>query len=597
MPSYYINPTGSNSAGRDGLSSATAWANLYYAAGRAIEVGDKIIPAPGTYIETARCTVRPGVSIEGTNRNTTIFKVHFTASNIQDAYMVFTTGTSSTQHVTGITLDGDGYTGNNAIIVYDRKFVDISYCIIKDFEIQGVRFDGGSLGNNGNSLHNNIISDCNGVSGDRRSGIFIKNQTGLLVYENDFTQIWRPVWDTTGDGIRYEGGNRGVKIYRNNLNGLYADQANQHNEWCFLFEAWDSNKDDGIGWGLEFYENNIVGEVDFGSGLNKGTYPFSLSFHDNRIGDPATHGASIGKIGVQFEEIIWDVLIYKNKIKNLDRPIYFCNNGTVHGSSSGGDFRRINIHSNIVHDITYNYSHGGAVTFAGSGSPSRLEDITIRNNTFDANIGSPAEYGIYLDGRANSTRIIIQNNIVEGFSLAAVKVLDNGGSMSYLTLQKNLFYGNGNSNNLSADISVSNLTNDGGTKSDPLFVDRVNKDYHLTQTSPAKWTGMGVGLLTDYDGVVWASPNPSRGALEFQSGVPVIIPVTSVIVTGTGGSTTITVDKATLQMIATVLPENATNKNVTWSVVNGTGQATINSSGLLTPVKNGTVTVKANSIG
>jgi uncharacterized protein YjdB len=51
----------------------------------------------------------------------------------------------------------------------------------------------------------------------------------------------------------------------------------------------------------------------------------------------------------------------------------------------------------------------------------------------------------------------------------------------------------------------------------------------------------------------------------------------------------------TIQMGATILPSNATNKTVSWSVINGTGQATINTSGLLTPVVNGSVTVKATA--
>ncbi len=51
-------------------------------------------------------------------------------------------------------------------------------------------------------------------------------------------------------------------------------------------------------------------------------------------------------------------------------------------------------------------------------------------------------------------------------------------------------------------------------------------------------------------------------------------------VTGAGGSTTITTDNGTLQLTATVTPSDATNKTVTWSVVNGTGQATINTQDL-----------------
>jgi uncharacterized protein YjdB len=72
-----------------------------------------------------------------------------------------------------------------------------------------------------------------------------------------------------------------------------------------------------------------------------------------------------------------------------------------------------------------------------------------------------------------------------------------------------------------------------------------------------------------------------------------VIPVTGITVTGSGGSSIITTDNGTLQLTAAVSPTNATNQTVTWSIVNGTGQATISSSGLVTAVSNGTVTARA----
>jgi hypothetical protein len=48
-------------------------------------------------------------------------------------------------------------------------------------------------------------------------------------------------------------------------------------------------------------------------------------------------------------------------------------------------------------------------------------------------------------------------------------------------------------------------------------------------------------------------------------------------------------------MIASVLPSNATNKNVTWSWVNGSGTASLSGSGLLTALTNGTGTIYATA--
>ena len=74
-----------------------------------------------------------------------------------------------------------------------------------------------------------------------------------------------------------------------------------------------------------------------------------------------------------------------------------------------------------------------------------------------------------------------------------------------------------------------------------------------------------------------------------------VIPVDNIVVSGAGGSSTIGTDGGTLQLTATVSPPGATDKTVTWSIINGTGQATISSSGLVTAVSNGTVTAGATA--
>jgi prepilin-type N-terminal cleavage/methylation domain-containing protein len=71
------------------------------------------------------------------------------------------------------------------------------------------------------------------------------------------------------------------------------------------------------------------------------------------------------------------------------------------------------------------------------------------------------------------------------------------------------------------------------------------------------------------------------------------VPVTSITVTSS--SSTINVKGQTLQMGVTVLPSNATNKSVSWTIDNTT-LATIDQNGLLTPLKNGTVTVTATAL-
>lgn len=64
-------------------------------------------------------------------------------------------------------------------------------------------------------------------------------------------------------------------------------------------------------------------------------------------------------------------------------------------------------------------------------------------------------------------------------------------------------------------------------------------------------------------------------------------------ITITSGDDKITTDNGTLKLSAKVLPVNATNDDVEWSVENKTGKATISSNGVLTAETNGTVIVKA----
>ena len=50
-----------------------------------------------------------------------------------------------------------------------------------------------------------------------------------------------------------------------------------------------------------------------------------------------------------------------------------------------------------------------------------------------------------------------------------------------------------------------------------------------------------------------------------------------------------------MQLNAAILPADATNKTVTWSIQNGTGNASINASGLVTAISNGIVTAWATA--
>jgi len=105
--------------------------------------------------------------------------------------------------------------------------------------------------------------------------------------------------------------------------------------------------------------------------------------------------------------------------------------------------------------------------------------------------------------------------------------------------------------------------------------------------------GTDLGIIYDAAGNVYDNPTPAIGAFEYPEVEPTL--VESIDIWGTGGATTIESEGGTLQMLKKTLPVDATDTTVVWSVIEGTGDAEISSSGLLTAQANGTVTVRATA--
>jgi len=72
-------------------------------------------------------------------------------------------------------------------------------------------------------------------------------------------------------------------------------------------------------------------------------------------------------------------------------------------------------------------------------------------------------------------------------------------------------------------------------------------------------------------------------------------PIEDIVVSGEGGSSEVSLG-STLQLLAEVFPLEADFKDVKWSVEEGSGQATIDENGLLTPTSMGMVTVMATAM-
>lgn len=156
------------------------------------------------------------------------------------------------------------------------------------------------------------------------------------------------------------------------------------------------------------------------------------------------------------------------------------------------------------------------------------------------------------------------------------------------------------------DIEANNY-NRYGASSDPIATDGRSEWAFDMTTEPTRYTfdvtfdqmvettvqmvsfQLGTsGVVTYLDSMWLVSVDDLEKVTEY-------IPVTDIVVSGADGATNVEPD-ATLQMSAAVYPEDADYKEIRWSVVDGSGSATIDAAGLLTGVTAGTVTVIASAV-
>lgn len=95
--------------------------------------------------------------------------------------------------------------------------------------------------------------------------------------------------------------------------------------------------------------------------------------------------------------------------------------------------------------------------------------------------------------------------------------------------------------------------------------------------------------------------NANAGAPRFQGssircikGQQAAVPQSLIVSVQNNAEAKITTNNGTLQLIASILPENA-DQSATWAIISGSEFATINATGLVTAIANGTIMVKAVS--
>ncbi|MFA9213474.1 MAG: Ig-like domain-containing protein [Candidatus Methylacidiphilales bacterium] len=216
--------------------------------------------------------------------------------------------------------------------------------------------------------------------------------------------------------------------------------------------------------------------------------------------------------------------------------------------------------------VTWSVTNPGVATINSNGI---LTAITNGNSvvTATANDGS----GIFATRSINITGQIIPAILVSSVSISSQNNLRNitqpNGTLNFFT---NILPKNATDTTVNWDVD--------------------NKNIATINTT---------GTLTALDnGTVKVKATSNDGSLKSDS-ITIIISgqffkVSSIIIGTEGNAVSITKANGTLAMIANILPKNATDTNVTWSV-NNPSIATISSNGVLTAKNNGMVRVIANA--
>ena len=512
----YVDPLGDDA---DDGSLATPWLTLHHACLSAAQQGDKIHLSAGTFPEVETCDLSVGVSIEGAGSASSIIESSVTGSWVPYLYLYSDNqGTNGGQTISGITIHCN-LTTYAAVWIASRSNVHIHDCMLVESKNYGVIFNaqagnpGGppTIWATGNEFTNNTLNNCSGDTFDSGyhygdGSLAIGGQDGMVIHGNTINENL----GRYGYGIKFynEGHNKGVKIYDNYVE--VAPDLDVDNSWDFAMEFWYSEG------GIEIFNNTIIGSVDIAGGYTlRGTYPYGMDLHDNIIGPEELR--NVTEVAITLEGEWHDVYVRNNLIRNVSHGMASYLDPS--GASCNGLHLYYNVFDNIglVEDTPPEYQ-GHGMTFSSTHHDNLVDTIEILNNTFVANSACTTMWGIGLCDFGAVTHVTIRNNIVVGFYYGPVYGAGGTGiSINGLSIENNLFFGNGNGNDprYSNLEPSNNVTQNNVKNEDPLFVPTMS--YHLQEDSPAVDAGLDVGLTEDRDhSPVPFNSNPDIGAYEFH---------------------------------------------------------------------------------
>ncbi len=565
---YYISPSGNDVTGDGSLGNP--WKTLVKATTAVTTAGDLIHVLAGTYTETTTCNLAVGVSLSGDGQYNTILRSNVTAAFTPLLMLSSAEGTNGNQIISDLRFEGQ-LTTQFGILVSGRSNVEIKNCRFYDFFDVGVCFRGRTdflddaphnygaptIYSTGNSFHdcymwnNANIDDTYG-----RGNLEIGGQIGILVYNDSIIQTARA---TGFNGYCMKNVNqgwiKGMKVYNCYLevNPFHcATNGGCNNRWDFAFEFSDNQ-------GLEFFNNRVLGSCDQNFQY-KGSYPYSVYYHDNVFGWPSLNTNPTW--GIILEYSTSDAKFERNTFMNVTIPFWFV-------PRSGDTLHRDTIRNNLAYGMgTTGGYDGRAIKQQGDFSNNPANGWVIDNNTFIGKTGGQGTFGIDipLGSTAGVSNNKCRNNIVANFSVGIHS--GGGANMSDILINNNL------TDNVTTAISL------GGTPSGTYSTTgnisaapNLNSSYQPNTGSPAIDAGINVGL----------SFNGSAPDIGFyETGGADVTPPTVISVVPSNGATGVTIsDNVVLTFSENLNPATVTSSSVsivgvTSSVSYSTGVVTIN---------------------
>jgi uncharacterized protein YjdB len=414
--------------------------------------------------------------------------------------------------------------------------------------------------------------------GLRLEGIQIRlvNMPGYSVeYRTHVQNVgWEKTWSADGDvsgtygqSLRLEGiqirivkAGADLSEYDSILETITKTEADE-----FTIYSWERLK--------SALENNIVttsnsqDEVDAATAAIEEAYNDLESMADAVVyGKAGTYGLS-GSITTINQDVIVtaDGVILQNlKIKGnliiteaVEDGNVTLNNVTVEGKTyvRGGGENSIHINGGVYNTVTVQATYDGKVRIVAKNSAGL--DIIIADDVYGDEI---ILEGIFDQVLVDTPKAKITT---QGTTVISKMIISQAGAGSIVTLETN-------------------------TRLDYIALDGK---------ADLKGKGRIVSAYVNADNVTYETEPEAMtvsSKVKIQPKAPEPILVTSITVTGANNVTSVA-KGSKLQMTAVVKPTDATTQKITWSVTNGSGAASISSTGLLTAETTGIITVKATA--